>query len=46
VPPEAIDRAEDLYRTRDRERLRKQIETGDLRSARDRILTQPPNAGR
>ncbi len=46
VPQDAIDRAEDLYRTRDRERLRKQIETGDLRSARDRILTQPPNAGR
>lgn len=41
VDREAIDRAEDLYRTRDRERLRKQIETGDLRAARERIITQP-----
>lgn len=36
-----IDRAEDMYRARDRERLRKQIETGDIRAARDRILTTP-----
>jgi len=41
VDAEAINRAEDLYRTRDRERLRKQIETGDLRAARDRMITQP-----
>jgi CPA2 family monovalent cation:H+ antiporter-2/glutathione-regulated potassium-efflux system protein KefB len=38
---EAINRAEDLFRTRDRERLEVQIETGDPRSARDRILTAP-----
>jgi glutathione-regulated potassium-efflux system protein KefB len=44
VAAEDIDRAEALYRSRDRERLRKQIETGDLRAARDRIITQrsPP----
>ena len=41
VGQEEIDRAEDMYRARDRERLKKQIETGDLRAARDRILTQP-----
>ena len=44
VDGEAIDRAEELYRTRDRERLRKQIETGDLRAASERIITQPPDA--
>ena len=38
---EEIARAEDMYRARDRERLHKQIETGDMRAARDRILTQP-----
>lgn len=36
-----ISRAEDMYRSRDRERLRKQIETGDIRAARDQILTRP-----
>ncbi len=41
VSKEAIDRAETLYRGRDRERLHRQIETGDLRTARDRILVQP-----
>jgi hypothetical protein len=41
VSPEAIDRAEDMYRARDKERLNKQIETGDVRAARDRIITQP-----
>ncbi len=41
VSAEEIDRAEDMYRARDRERLRKQIETGDISAARDRILTQP-----
>ena len=40
-----IDRAEDLYRASDRERLRVQIETGDLRAARQHILTQPPRRG-
>jgi CPA2 family monovalent cation:H+ antiporter-2/glutathione-regulated potassium-efflux system protein KefB len=41
VGPEDIDRAEAMYRARDRERLTKQIETGDIRAARDRIITQP-----
>lgn len=36
-----IARAEGIYRARDRERLSLQFETGDLRAARDRILTQP-----
>lgn len=35
----AIDRAEDMYRARDKERLRLQIETGDIRAARERIIT-------
>lgn len=41
VGAEEIDRAEDMYRANDRERFKKQIETGDIRAARDRILTQP-----
>lgn len=36
-----IDRTEQLYRSRDRERLRAQFESGDIRAARDRIITQP-----
>lgn len=36
-----IDRAEAMFRGSDRERLRLQIESGDLRTARDRIITQP-----
>ena len=36
-----IARAEDMYRANDRERLKIQIETGDVRAARDRIITQP-----
>ena len=46
VGQDAIDRAEDMYRSSDRERLRKQIETGDLRAARDRMITQPADATR
>ena len=38
---EAIDRAEAMYRKRDKERLRVQIETGDISAARDRIIVQP-----
>ncbi|WP_338465641.1 cation:proton antiporter [Novosphingobium sp. ZN18A2] len=38
---EDIDRAEDMYRARDRERLKKQIEAGDIRVAREHILTDP-----
>jgi CPA2 family monovalent cation:H+ antiporter-2/glutathione-regulated potassium-efflux system protein KefB len=41
LSPEDIQRAEEMYRARDKERLKKQIETGDIRAARDRIFTQP-----
>lgn len=41
VSEEAIKRAEDMYRARDKERLKIQIEAGDLRAARDRIITSP-----
>lgn len=41
VGDEEIDRAEEMYRARDRERLHKQFETGDIRTARDSILTAP-----
>ncbi len=41
ITEEEISRAEDMYRARDKERLRVQYETGDLRAAVDRILTQP-----
>lgn len=43
---EDIDRAESTYRNRDKERLSLQHEARDLRAARDRIITQPLNAGR
>jgi len=45
VGEDEIDRAEAMYRARDRERLRKQIEAGDIRAARDRILTGPERRG-
>jgi CPA2 family monovalent cation:H+ antiporter-2/glutathione-regulated potassium-efflux system protein KefB len=38
---EAIERAESLYRSTDRERLSKQIAAGDIRAARSDILTEP-----
>jgi CPA2 family monovalent cation:H+ antiporter-2/glutathione-regulated potassium-efflux system protein KefB len=38
---EAITRAETLFRLRDGERLAIQVETGDPRAARDRMLTGP-----
>lgn len=41
VDEEEIDRTEDLYRRRDRERLRIQHEAGDLRAARDTINENP-----
>jgi glutathione-regulated potassium-efflux system protein KefB len=41
VGEEQIDRTEDLYRKRDRERLKAQIEAGDLRVQQDRIVTEP-----
>ena len=39
VDGEQIDRAEDMYRARDKERLKAQFEEGDMRAARDRIIT-------
>jgi len=41
ISDEEIARTEDMYRARDKERLRAQHETGDLHAAVDRILTQP-----
>jgi len=41
---EDIDRAEQMYRARDEERLSKQVSSGDIRAARDRIITQTPRA--
>ena len=41
VRMEDIDRAEDMYRARDKERLKLQIESGDIRTAQDRIFTEP-----
>jgi len=40
VDEEEIDRSEDLYRARDRERLKAQLETGDLRARIDRMITE------
>ncbi|MGN6358368.1 MAG: cation:proton antiporter domain-containing protein [Novosphingobium sp.] len=40
VSEEQIDRAEDMYRARDKERLRIQVEAGDIYAARDRVITQ------
>ena len=39
-----IDRSEQLYRSRDRERLKAQVESGDLRANVDTIITEvePP----
>jgi CPA2 family monovalent cation:H+ antiporter-2/glutathione-regulated potassium-efflux system protein KefB len=44
IDAEEIDRTEDLYRARDRERLKVQIETGDIRAEADRIVTTPERA--
>ena len=41
VGEEEIARAEDMYRANDRERLKKQIEAGDIRAARGMMITQP-----
>jgi monovalent cation:proton antiporter-2 (CPA2) family protein len=41
VDVEEIDRSEQLYRSRDRERLRAQVESGDLRANVDRMITEP-----
>jgi CPA2 family monovalent cation:H+ antiporter-2/glutathione-regulated potassium-efflux system protein KefB len=46
VADEEIDRSETLYRARDRERLKAQLATGDLRAKLDRMITEPePAAG-
>ena len=44
VDVEEIDRTEDLYRARDRERLRAQIESGDIRAQIDTMITEPETA--
>jgi CPA2 family monovalent cation:H+ antiporter-2/glutathione-regulated potassium-efflux system protein KefB len=46
VSRQEIDRAEAAYRARDKERLTAQYQSGDLKSARDRIFTQPAREGR
>ncbi|HEU4651596.1 MAG TPA: cation:proton antiporter [Croceibacterium sp.] len=38
---EAIEHAETLYRATDKERLSRQIATGDIRAAREKMLTEP-----
>ena len=40
-----IDRSEDIYRRKDKERLKAQVEAGDIRVARDRIITQVSRDG-
>ncbi|MCH8683935.1 cation:proton antiporter domain-containing protein [Pedomonas mirosovicensis] len=41
VSAEGINRAEALYRASDRHRLKAQVESGDIRTARERIITEP-----
>jgi CPA2 family monovalent cation:H+ antiporter-2/glutathione-regulated potassium-efflux system protein KefB len=41
VSVEAINRAEEMYRASDRERLKIQIEAGDVRAAHEKIITRP-----
>ena len=41
VSEEEINRAEAMFRASDKERLKLQIEAGDVRAARDRIITEP-----
>jgi CPA2 family monovalent cation:H+ antiporter-2/glutathione-regulated potassium-efflux system protein KefB len=43
VDEDEIRRTEDLYRARDRERLKIQFEAGDLRAARDAMIVTPRN---
>jgi CPA2 family monovalent cation:H+ antiporter-2/glutathione-regulated potassium-efflux system protein KefB len=45
IEPGEIDSVEDIYRSRDKERLKAQFETGDVRAARDRIITIDERAG-
>jgi glutathione-regulated potassium-efflux system protein KefB len=41
VDREEIDRTETLYRARDRERLKAQLATGDIRAQLDRVIVTP-----
>jgi glutathione-regulated potassium-efflux system protein KefB len=41
IDDEEIARTEDMYRARDKERLKAQVEAGDIRAAVDRVITQP-----
>lgn len=41
IDEEEIARTEDMYRARDKERLKAQVEAGDIRAAVDRMITQP-----
>ena len=43
IDADEIDRTEDLYRKRDRERLKIQLEAGDLRAARDEVIAKTGN---
>jgi CPA2 family monovalent cation:H+ antiporter-2/glutathione-regulated potassium-efflux system protein KefB len=45
VDLENIERAEAMYRARDRERLALQFESGDLATAKDRIINRPISEG-
>jgi monovalent cation:proton antiporter-2 (CPA2) family protein len=44
VREDEIDRTETLYRRRDRERLRAQVESGDLRARIDSLVTSPEHS--
>ena len=41
IEDDEIARTEDMYRARDKERLKAQVEAGDVRAAVDRVITQP-----
>jgi CPA2 family monovalent cation:H+ antiporter-2/glutathione-regulated potassium-efflux system protein KefB len=45
ISPGEIDRAEQMYRARDKERLRIQVEAGDMRAARAMVAEQHPWGG-
>jgi len=45
IDDEEIARTEDMYRARDKERLKAQVEAGDIRAAVDRMITQPLREG-
>ena len=42
---EELERAEVVFRERDKDRMKEQLKTGDVRSARHRILTSPETQG-